>query len=160
MAHSFFSGSRRDLLLTALMACGSWTAFAEGSASLKGASLAFTTECTSCHIGYAPGLASEANWRGIMGGLEKHFGVDASIDEKSRQAISVWLLAHAAKGSRYAGASPDFRISKSTWFIRQHDEIGSKVWKRASVKSAANCGACHSGADKGDFDEDRVRIPS
>jgi hypothetical protein len=37
--------------------------------------------------------------------------------------------------------------------------VGSKVWKRASIKSAANCGACHSGAARGDFDEDRVKIP-
>ena len=107
-----------------------------------------------------PGLTGEANWRGIMGGLDKHFGVDASIDEKSRRAISAWLISQAAKGSQYASASPEFRISKSNWFVRQHDEVSSKVWKRASIKSPANCGACHGGADKGDFDEDRVRIPS
>jgi nitrate/TMAO reductase-like tetraheme cytochrome c subunit len=129
-------------------------------AGLKGAPAIFTAECTSCHIGFAPDLAGAVNWRGIMGGLDKHFGVDASIDEKSRQTITAWLMSHAAKGSQYVSASPEFRISKSNWFIRQHDEVSSKVWKRASVKSPANCRACHGGADKGDFDEDRVRIPS
>jgi len=146
--------------LVGLLGLASVGAQAQSSVGIKGAPAAFATECTSCHIGYAPGLAGEANWRGIMGGLDKHFGVDASIDEKSRQTISAWLLSHAAKGSRYASASPDFRISKSNWFVRQHDEVSSKVWKRASVKTPSNCGACHGGADRGDFDEDRVRIPS
>lgn len=148
------------IALAGCMGLAPMTAQAQSSAGIKGAPAAFNTECTSCHIGYAPGLAGEANWRGIMGGLDKHFGVDASIDEKSRQTISAWLLSHAAKGSRYASASPELRISKSRWFVRQHDEVSSKVWKRASVKSPSNCGACHSGADQGDFDEDRVRIPS
>ena len=117
--------------LATLLVLTSISGLAQSNAGLKGAPAIFNTECTSCHIGFAPSLTGEANWRGIMGGLDKHFGVDASIDEKSRQAISAWLISHAAKGSQYA-----------------------------SVKSPANCGACHGGADKGDFDEDRVRIPS
>jgi len=128
-------------------------------AGLKGAPAIFTAECTSCHIGYAPALTGEASWRAIMAGLDKHFGVDASIDDRARQTITAWLLAHASKDSRYAKPSADFRISTSAWFVRQHEEVGSKVWKRASIKSAANCGACHSGAARGDFDEDRVKIP-
>jgi nitrate/TMAO reductase-like tetraheme cytochrome c subunit len=146
--------------LAALLGLACIAAMAQSSAGLKGAPAAFNAECTSCHIGYAPGLAGVANWRAIMGGLDKHFGVDASIDEKSRLTISAWLISHAAKGSQYASASPEFRISKSQWFVRQHDEVSRKVWKRASVKSPANCGACHGGAGQGDFDEDRVRIPS
>jgi nitrate/TMAO reductase-like tetraheme cytochrome c subunit len=160
MAKNRYLSRFQTFTLVFLLGLASFTAMAQSSAGLKGAPAAFNTECTSCHIGYAPGLAGEANWRGIMGGLDKHFGVDASIDEKSRQTISAWLISHAAKGSRYASASPEFRISKSNWFVRQHDEVGSKVWKRASIKSPANCGACHGGADQGDFDEDRVRIPS
>jgi len=54
---------------------------------------------------------------------------------------------------------PEDRITRSAWFIRQHDDINAAVWKRASIKSASNCMACHAGADQGDFDEDRVRIP-
>ena len=148
---------RRAGAVAALMLCAS-AAWAQ-AAGLKGAPAAFATECSSCHIGYAPALAGEAQWRGIMGGLDKHFGVDASIDDQAQQTISNWLLSHAAKGSRYAKPSADFRISTSAWFVRQHEEVGSKVWKRASIKSAANCGACHSGAARGDFDEDRVKIP-
>jgi hypothetical protein len=33
------------------------------------------------------------------------------------------------------------------------------VWQHASVKTAANCAACHVDAARGDFDDDRLRIP-
>jgi len=127
--------------------------------AIKGAPASFTAECSSCHMAYAPSLTGKANWRGIMAGLDKHYGVDASIDSKTQQEISTWLLAHAATSARQAAVSPEFRISRSDWFIRKHDEVAASVWKRASIKSAANCGACHSGAAGGDFNEDGVRIP-
>ena len=38
-------------------------------------------------------------------------------------------------------------------------EIGAEVWRRPGVKSPANCLACHGGAERGDFEDDRVRIP-
>ncbi|MDP3827378.1 MAG: cytochrome C, partial [Polaromonas sp.] len=34
------------------------------------------------------------------------------------------------------------------------------VWKHASVKSAANCAACHTAADKGDYNDDNLRFPA
>jgi hypothetical protein len=33
------------------------------------------------------------------------------------------------------------------------------MFKRAAIKSPANCTACHRDAAQGDFEEDRVRIP-
>ena len=132
---------------------------AEAAQSIKGAPASFTAECSSCHMAYPPSLTGKANWRGIMAGLDKHYGVDASIDSKTQQEISTWLLANAATSARQAAASPEFRITRSDWFIRKHDEVSASVWKRASIKSAANCGACHSGAARGDFNEDGVRIP-
>ena len=27
--------------------------------------------------------------------------------------------------------------------MHEHDEVGASVWKRASIKSASNCMACH-----------------
>jgi len=132
---------------------------AEAVQSIKGAPASFAAECSSCHMAYPPSLTGKANWRGIMAGLDKHYGVDASIDSKNQLEISTWLLAHAATSARQAAASPEFRITRSDWFIRKHEEVSASVWKRASIKSASNCGACHSGAARGDFDEDGVRIP-
>ena len=94
-----------------------------------------------------------------MTGLSKHYGVDASLDATATQHISTWLVAHAGTGRRFSDAPPDNRISKSRWFVRQHDEVSASVFKRASVGSASNCGACHGHAADGDFNEHQVRIP-
>jgi hypothetical protein len=116
-------------------------------------------ECSSCHVAYPPGLLPAASWGRIMGNLNKHFGTDASLDEASTREIAAWLKANAGTG-RHGGEEPaQDRISKSNWFVRQHDEVSSSTWKRASIGSAANCSACHAGAAKGDFNEHAVRIP-
>jgi hypothetical protein len=116
-------------------------------------------ECSSCHVAYPPGLLPPASWDRIMSNLKKHFGTDASLDEASTREIAAWLKANAGSG-RHGGEEPaQDRISKANWFVRQHDEVSSNTWKRASIGSAANCAACHAGAAKGDFNEHAVRIP-
>jgi hypothetical protein len=68
-------------VLPALLLSG---ALPETVASIKGAPAAFAAECSSCHVAYAPFLMGQANWLAcIMGGLDKHFGVDASLDPKT-----------------------------------------------------------------------------
>jgi len=116
-------------------------------------------ECSSCHVAYPPGLLPAASWGRIMGGLNKHFGVDASLDTASTQEIGAWLQAHAGTDRRAREEPPQDRISKSNWFVRQHDEVSASTWKRASIGSPSNCSACHAGAAKGDFNEHAVRIP-
>ena len=131
---------------------------AQAPGSTKDPPASFTAECSSCHLAYAPFLTGQANWRGIMAGLDKHYGVDASLDSKTQREISTWLLANAASSASLAAASPDFRITRSEWFVRKH-YWSSSIWKRASIKSASNCAACHSGAARSDFDASSVRVP-
>ncbi len=116
-------------------------------------------ECGSCHVAYAPGLLPAASWRKVMSGLDKHFGSDASLTPKENSAISEFLVANAS--NRWRAPTTPLRITETAWFQSKHDshEIRSDVWKRASIKSPANCAACHPGAAKGDFEEDRIRIP-
>lgn len=121
---------------------------------------AYESECASCHMAYPPGLLSEKSWQNVMSSLGKHFGTDASIDEKERLEISKWLGANAATRQKYAEVAPDNRITKTTWFIRKHNEIKADVWKRASIKSPANCGACHTNASDGIFSEKNIAIPA
>ena len=116
-------------------------------------------ECGSCHVVYPPGLLPAASWQALMGGLARHFGSDASVDAPAAREIGAWLVAHAAGGRRAGDVPPDHRITRSAWFVREHREVGSAVWARAAVRSAANCGACHGGAAQGDFDEHAVHIP-
>ena len=124
------------------------------------ATKSYEAECASCHMAYPPGLLGQKNWQSIMSGLDKHFGTDASLDAKTESEISQWLLKNAATKKKYAALAPDNRITKTSWFIRKHDEVRADVWKRAGVRSSANCAACHQNAAKGNFDEDNIRIPA
>lgn len=119
----------------------------------------FQQECTSCHIAYAPGLLPAASWRKLMAGLDKHFGSDASLDAQDNKEITAFLLNNAS--NRWSAPSAPLRITETAWFKRKHgtDEIPASVWKRPQVKSPANCAACHRQAERGNFNEDDIRIP-
>jgi hypothetical protein len=100
-----------------------------------------------------------ASWQRLLATLPRHFGTDASLDPATTQSLSAWLQGPAT-GSRRAGASPpQDRITRSPWFLREHDEVPAGAWTRAAVKSAAQCGACHTRADQGDYSERNIRIP-
>jgi len=120
----------------------------------------YDAECASCHMAYPPGLLSEASWQNVMGSLNKHFGTDASIDQKDQAEITSWLKKNAATRQKYSELAPDNRITKTSWFIRKHDEIKPDVWKRQGIKSPANCGACHINAAEGIFSEKNISIPT
>jgi hypothetical protein len=120
----------------------------------------YESECASCHIAYPPALMAQKNWQNIMSGLDKHFGTDASIDANAQSEITQWLVKNAAIRQKYSALAPGNRITKSAWFIREHDEVRADVWKREGVKSAANCLACHADASTGGFSESNIRIPA
>ena len=120
----------------------------------------YEAECASCHMAYPPALLSEQSWKNVMSGLSKHFGTDASVDAKTQTEITSWLIKNAATRQKYSEIAPENRITKTSWFIREHDEVRADVWKRASIKSPANCGACHIDAAKGIFSENNIKIPA
>jgi nitrate/TMAO reductase-like tetraheme cytochrome c subunit len=120
----------------------------------------YEAECASCHMAFPPGLLGQKNWQNIMAGLAKHFGTDASLDAKTQTEITNWLVKNAASKYKYSAFSPDNRITKSAWFVKEHGELRADVWKRAGVKSAANCMACHKDAASGGFSEKNVQVPA
>lgn len=121
---------------------------------------AYVAECASCHLAYPPTMLPAASWHRILRGLDQHYGVDASLDEATVRQLSAWLSANAGTGRRAAVAPPDDRITRSNWFVREHRDIPSAVWALPSVKSAAQCAACHRGAEQGRFDDnDLIRPP-
>jgi mono/diheme cytochrome c family protein len=119
----------------------------------------YQQECAACHLAYPPGMLPAASWQRITANLPKHYGTDASLDPATVSELNRWLVANAGTYKRVREVPPDDRITRSAWFVRKHDEVPAAAWKRASVKSAANCAACHGGAEKGDFSEHLVRIP-
>ena len=132
-----------------------------GNGSLSTATNAtFQTECSACHMAYPPGMLPASSWKEMMGTLDKHFDTDASLDEATVAEILPFLEQNAASERKAdSGAKPVLRITETRWFKNEHDEVSPATWKRESIKSASNCMACHTSADKGDFDEDNIRIP-
>lgn len=148
----------RALAATALLLAAS-AAQADGRMLPSRPLKAYQDECAACHIAFPPALLPAASWRRVMNGLDKHYGVDAAMDAQTTAQIGAWLQAEAGTGKRAREEPAQDRITRSAWFVRKHDEVRADVWKRAAVKSPANCAACHGGAERGDYDEDGVRIP-
>lgn len=147
----------RAAAMAAALLCAA-PALADNIAMPATPSAAYARECASCHTAFAPGLLPSSSWKRIMATLDKHFGTDASLDDKAVAEISGWLAAHAGTYKR-ATATPDDRITSADWFARKHREVPADTWKRASVGSKANCAACHTGAAQGNFSERNLRIP-
>lgn len=127
------------------------------------------TECASCHMLYQPGLLPERSWTKMMNNLEQHFGENAALDDKTKKEITDFLVSNASdksysrRGQKIlktinANETP-LRISETRYFIRKHDEVSPETYKRKAIGSPANCIACHSNAERGDFSEENVRIP-
>ena len=117
------------------------------------------SECGSCHVAYPAKLLPPAAWSQVLGRLDQHYGVDASLDATSAAAVSRQLHAPRASGAQVTRTTPLPRITRSSWFRDEHDEVRADTWRRPAVKSAANCDACHRDAARGDFEEDNIRIP-
>ncbi|MCO5354921.1 diheme cytochrome c [Acidovorax kalamii] len=131
-----------------------------GRAMPRNVPSAYAQECAACHTAYPPGLLPAASWNRVLMGLDKHYGTDASLDATTVRQLNQWLQAHAGTYKRVTEEPPEDRITRSAWFERKHRKIEPATWKLASVKSSANCAACHAGADQGQFDDHNLRMPA
>ena len=119
----------------------------------------WATECGACHVAYPARFLPAESWRAIMSGLDKHFGSNASLDAASANEITAFLEKNASTKKHEVSGKPLLRITETRWFKSEHREVAARVWKNPKVKSPANCGACHTKAESGDFNEDNVKIP-
>jgi len=152
---------KKDLLIT--LACafiGSLpaanTAFADDV--FAGSNAKWKVECGACHVAYPAQLLPATSWQRLMKGLDKHFGTDASVDAASAAEIGAFLEKHAGSKRSITGETT-LRVSETTWFRREHSKVSAATWKNPKVKSAANCAACHTAAEAGDYRERGIRIP-
>ena len=144
----------------ALTLVGMTTAHADGGPMMpRNVPQAYTQECAACHTAYPPGMLPARSWQRVMNGLDKHYGTDASLDAATVTQLSQWLQTNSGTYKRVNEEPPQDRITRSAWFERKHRNIDAAVWKQASVKSAANCAACHTGTNQGQFDDDNLRFP-
>jgi hypothetical protein len=120
---------------------------------------AYQAECGSCHVAYPPALMSAAAWTAVFGRLDRHFGVDASLDPATTRRLLDVVTGHAArKGRNAAGAGSDLpRISTSRWFLKEHREVTAEGTAHGAA-SMSDCRACHTQAARGDFSESTLRF--
>lgn len=149
----------------------SWSLFKNKSNGVKVVrNELYEEECGGCHMAYAPGLLTERSWTKVMAGLEDHFSDNAELDDDSFKQISQFLNANSADKSNYKRsqkfsrninrANPPLRITKTPYFIREHNEIPDRlVAKNPKVVSFSRCTACHKNADAGSFNEHDINIP-
>ncbi len=130
----------------------------------------YSEECGSCHFAYPPALLPAASWKKVMASLDDHFGENAELPGDEREALTRYLVEHAAENARNEisrkflrslrkGEEP-VRISRIPYFVKEHDEIPQRMVKEnPEVGSFSRCDACHTDAAEGRFDEHAVRIP-
>ncbi len=128
----------------------------------------YTKECSSCHFLYQPGLLPGRSWSRLIKTSEKHFGEDLALDDKTKGDLLAYLTANSAEKSdtewsikimRSAGSSTPERITKVPYIASRHRKIRPGVFKRPSIKSFSNCGACHTKGAEGNYEERTVVIP-
>lgn len=126
------------------------------SDSARGAD-AYGDECGACHLAYPTRLLSPPEWSRVLGDLEHHYGVDATLDATTLQSVARLLSVTASVAPSASTTLP--RITAKTWFVDEHDEVSAATFRSPTVRSAGNCAACHADAARGDFEEDSVRLP-
>ena len=151
---------KKTILIAATLLMVSPVTFAAKMTMPTDVPASYEAECASCHMAYPPALLSQQSWKNLMSGLSKHFGTDASLDPKTQAELTNWLVKNATTRQKYSETAPENRITKTSWFIRKHDEVNADVWKRASIKSPANCRASHIDAANGVFSERNIKIPA
>jgi hypothetical protein len=154
------AGLRATLCAALAALAASTSAHADDSPGARVPALPkYQQECGACHLAYPPGMLPAASWQSLMAGLPRHFGTDASLDATTARELSAWLAAHAGTYKKVREAPPQDRITRASWFVREHREVNTTVWQRPAVGSPANCAACHTTSDQGHFSEHAIRIP-
>ncbi len=148
------------LAVVMLSSLGLSAAHADGSRMPAKILPSYTAECAACHTAYPPGMLPARSWQRIMKGLDQHYGSDASLDAKTVTEIGQWLQTHAGTYKRVSEEPPQDRLTRSAWFERKHRQIDKVVRHLPSVKSAANCAACHTGTEQGLFDDHHLKRPA
>lgn len=140
------------------------TAYADKLRLPADAPPSFQAECASCHLAFPPQLLAAEDWRRVMASLDKHYGDNATLDEKTRRTLEDFLVRNAGKSSKVgAGGTANGtelpRLTTSPWFKRKHHEVPQTDWRHTKVKTPANCAACHTKAAEGSYREREIVMP-
>lgn len=119
----------------------------------------YLQECGSCHAPFPAKGLSAASWQAVLAGLDKHFGSDATVEQKTLDEISSYLLGNARSKDTLVDGKPTLRITETNWFQREHSRVLAKSVNLPQVKTASNCAACHTNANAGRYSEHDIHVP-
>lgn len=121
---------------------------------------AYVDECGSCHVAFPGRMLGASSWQAMLGGLEHHFGVDASVDPQTLVPIRAYLAESArSKPTLGADGQPLLRISDTNWFRHEHGEIPKRLREGPEAVKLSDCAACHQHAETGGYAERDLRLP-
>jgi len=129
---------------------------------------AYKNECSSCHFLYPPEFLPKRSWEVLMKGSDKHFWENLALDEKTSKELLSYLIENSAERGRSEwagkilksiGSATPLKITETPYILKEHRKIKTDVFKRKSIGSFSNCGACHTKGAEGDFEEDSISIP-
>jgi hypothetical protein len=108
---------------------------------------AWRSECGACHMAFPPGLLPVDDWLDIMSRLDKHYGVDASLEPKVKAEIYDYLKQNGASSRMFGSRDEVPRITTSDRFISKH-RSAIRLWVKGQIKTLSDCGSCHKEAEK------------
>lgn len=128
----------------------------------------YQNECGACHIPYPTNFLSKKSWDSLLNGLSDHFGDNAELDADNLKAIKRFVGSNnfdqssikQRLGNRFDTPGVPLRVTETKLFTAIHHEVSTNYVKQnPKIQTFANCQACHTTADKGDYSERRIRIP-
>jgi cytochrome c553 len=118
----------------------------------------YVAECGSCHVAFPPQLLGAPDWQAMMSQLDKHYGVDASLEARPRAAIADFLQRNASRRDKHATTVQPPRLTQTAWFRKEHGSLPAKATK--TLPAAAQCENCHTAAERGDYNESGLKLPA
>lgn len=136
-------------------------------AAPRPAASVWRSECSECHLAYAPELLPARSWTRMLEEQSRHFGDDLGLDEAKIAQLAAWARGlsrpdawpGAALRAEVAPSQSPQRITETSFWKRQHASVESSAFKSAKVSGKHDCGACHADAESGIFHFRLIRIP-
>jgi cytochrome b len=126
--------------------------------------------CGECHLAYHPTLLPARSWQKILAEQHNHFEEDLDLDDETLLEIQTFSMANAAESEltepawKINNSTPPkqtpLRITKTPYWIEQHQNIAKEIWQHPEVNFQGNCEACHLDAEQGTFEDSRMHLPS
>jgi len=133
------SGIRSALSLALILFCANALS-AEDVWKTDEVNADWQTECGSCHYAFPPALLTQGNWRMLMSELDTHFGVNAVMDNKTRDEITAFLVRNS--GTSGWRSAESLRVTQTGWFVKNHPG-GIKMLQAGRIQSLTDCVSCH-----------------